>query len=70
MINKDNLYSDKEEMRKLVEEALERNKIGFLVELICKLQDDYIDLARLATEDNYQASWTHRQVLDYITYEL
>lgn len=70
MKNRDNLYSDKESMRKLVDESIESHKIGFLVELLCKLQDDYIDLARLATDDHYQSSWTHKQVLDYITYEL
>jgi len=63
-------YSDKDAIRQLVEEAIERHRIGFLVELICKLQDDYIDVARLATDNQYQSSWTHRQVLDYITYEL
>lgn len=70
MKNRDQLYSDKESMRKLVEESIESHRVGFLVELLCKLQDDYIDLARLATDDNYQANWTHKQVLDYITYEL
>lgn len=70
MQNKDKIYSDKDAMRKLVSEAIENHKIGFLVELLCKLQDDYIDLARLSTDDNYQSNWTHKQVLDYITYEL
>jgi hypothetical protein len=53
----------------LIEECIYSNKLEFLAELIVKLEMEYIDIARLATDDNYQISWTHTQVLDYITYE-
>jgi hypothetical protein len=61
---------NKESIRLLVEEAIKNHKIDFLVTLIAKFQSEYIDIAKLATEDQYQISWTHKQVLDFITYEM
>jgi hypothetical protein len=61
---------NKENIRMLVEEAIKYHKIDFLVTLIAKFQSEYIDIAKLATEDQYQISWTHKQVLDFITYEM
>lgn len=54
---------------KLIEDCVHDNKIEFLAKLIIKLESEYIDIARLATDDNYQSNWTHLQVLDYLTYE-
>ena len=53
----------------LIEECVYSNKLEFLAELIVKLETEYIEIARLTTDDNYQPNWTHLQVLDYITYE-
>ena len=53
----------------LIEDCVHNNKIEFLAKLIIKLESEYIDIARLATDDNYQSNWTHLQVLDYLTYE-
>jgi hypothetical protein len=61
---------NKESIRLLVEEAIKNHKIDFLVTLMAKFQSEYIDIAKLATEDQYQISWTHKQVLDFITYEM
>lgn len=61
---------DTEALKGLVEEAIRLHKIDFLVSLISKLQDEYMDIAKLATEGSYQVNWTHKQVLDFITYEL
>lgn len=61
---------NKENIRMLVEEAIKYHKIDFLVTLITKFQAEYIDIAKLATEGQYQISWTHKQVLDFITYEM
>lgn len=60
---------DVEEMTQLVEECIKNNKLIFLATLICKLQKDYEDLAKLSTEGNYKPNWTHKEVLDYLTYE-
>jgi hypothetical protein len=61
---------NKESIRLLVEEAIKNHKIDFLVTLIAKFQAEYIDISKLATEGQYQISWTHKQVLDFITYEM
>jgi hypothetical protein len=53
----------------LIEECVYSNKLEFLAELIVRLEMEYIDIARIATDDNYQIGWTHTQVLDYMTYE-
>lgn len=53
----------------LIEECMHSNKIEFLANLIIKLESEYIDIARIATDDNYKPDWTHIQVLDYLTYE-
>ena len=39
-----------------------------LVNLIFYLEKDYIDVARLGTLDAYDATWTHEDVLNYMTY--
>ena len=64
------MHNDNEALKALVEEAIRLHKIDFLVTLINKLQNEYIDIAKLATDGQYQISWTHKQVLDFITYEL
>lgn len=53
----------------LIEECVQQNKLQFLAELVTKLEQEYIELARLITNDNYTSEWTHKQVLDYFTYE-
>lgn len=53
----------------LIEECVYSNKLEFLAELIVRLEMEYTDIARIATDDNYQLGWTHNQVLDYMTYE-
>jgi hypothetical protein len=66
------MSSDKKSLKDtidLIEECVHSNKIEFLAELIIKLENQYMDIARIATDDNYQPSWTHLQVLDYMTYE-
>jgi hypothetical protein len=53
----------------MIEECVYSNKLEFLAELVVRLESEYIDIARLGTDDNYQPNWTHLQVLDYMTYE-
>lgn len=53
----------------LIEECMHNNRIEFLAELIIKLESEYIEIARISTDDNYKSNWTHLQVLDYLTYE-
>lgn len=60
---------DIEEMLQLINECIKNHNLTFVATLICKLQKDYEDIARLSTDGKYQPSWTHKQVIDYITYE-
>lgn len=53
----------------MIEGCVYSNKLEFLAQLIVRLESEYIDLARIGTDDNYQPNWTHLQVLDYMTYE-
>lgn len=58
------------DIKNLVEECINNNKIDFLSNLIFVLQNNYKDLAILCTDGNYHEGWPHTKVLDYVTYEL
>lgn len=59
-----------EDIKELVVECIKNNKVDFLSNLIYTLQQNYIDLAKLSTDGNYNESWTHVKVMDFITYEI
>jgi|LauGreSBDMM110SN_4_FD.fasta_scaffold23828_5 hypothetical protein len=58
-----------DDVLKIINECIRTNKLDFIANLIVTLQNDYTDLAKLTTDDNYQPNWTHKQTLDYLTYE-
>lgn len=58
-----------QEVIKLIDEHIVQNKIEFLAKIIITLQENYIDVATLSTDGNYNEQWTHERVLDYLTYE-
>ncbi len=60
--------SDIEQIRELVTECVLTHNEEVLVELISRLESDYVDVCRLATFDAYKTDWTHQEVLDFITY--
>ncbi len=57
------------DIKTLVIECVNNNKIDFLSNLIYTLQKNYTELAELSTEGNYNEGWSHDKVLDYVTYE-
>lgn len=63
------MNSDVKQALIVIEDCIIKNKLEFLAELMVKLENEYIELARLITDDNYKANWTHKEVLDYFTYE-
>lgn len=63
------MNTKKQQTIDLIEDCMHNNRIEFLAELIIRLESEYIEIARIATDDNYQSNWTHLQVLDYLTYE-
>ena len=54
---------------KVIDECIKSNKLEFLATLIVKLQNEYYEVAYVATNGEFQPSWTHTQLLDHITYE-
>lgn len=56
-------------MLDLINECIKNENYIFLANLLSQLKTDYEELARLSTDGYYQHNWTHKQVLDYLTYE-
>lgn len=56
-------------LRELVTDCFIAHQPEIIIRLLTQLEDEYIEIAKLATMGEYKATWTHRQVLDYITYE-
>lgn len=53
----------------LVYECIASHNELILVELITRLEKEYVDIAKLSTFGKYETSWTHEDVLNYITFE-
>lgn len=61
----DDSRADSEE---LVYECIATHNEMVLVQLIDTLRREYDDLAKLSTFGEYKTSWTHEDVLNYVTY--
>lgn len=59
-----------ESIRELVNEAISTHNEEFIIHLIYKIQLEYYELARLATLDSFEVTWTHEHLIDYITKEM
>tara|TARA_B100001094_G_scaffold318092_1_gene361255 strand:+ start:134 stop:367 length:234 start_codon:yes stop_codon:yes gene_type:complete len=66
--NRLRIGSTTEEIRDLVDQCIFTHNEEILVNLIFYLEKEYIDIARLGTLDAYEPSWTHEEVLNYMTY--
>ena len=59
---------DLKKMIKLVESCISTDEIKIIASILIKLQTEYNELARLATDDYYEPHrWTHKDVLDFLT---
>lgn len=56
-------------IRKLVGESVYSKNEEIIVNLIYRLEKEYVELAQLSTYGEYKRNWTHDQVLDFITKE-
>jgi hypothetical protein len=56
-------------LRDLVSECIITHNEEILVQLLDKLENEYIEIAKLATCGHYNSEWTHSETLDYITKE-
>jgi hypothetical protein len=66
------MNNDKHEiqtMLAIVEDCVKNNKLEFLASVLFKLQREYKEVCELSTDGDYQVTWTHQQVLDYLTYQ-
>ena len=59
---------NRDSVESLVYECIATHNEMLLVQLIESLENDYTDLASLATFGEYERDWTHEDVLNYVTY--
>lgn len=59
-----------EAVRKLVGDSIYSKNEEIIVNLIFRLEKEYVELAQLSTLGEYKRNWTHEQVLDYVTKEI
>jgi hypothetical protein len=64
---KNKIESNREELYTLVNECIITHNEALLVELIYRLEKEYVDIALLSTMGEYKGNWTHTEVLNYIT---
>ena len=57
-----------EEISQLVQDCLIAHQEIILIKLIVQLEKEYKEIAQLSTLGEYNPNWTHKEVLDYITY--
>ena len=55
-------------MRQLVNESIFSHNEEYLAQLMHKNLEEYKELALLVTEGQYKKTWTHRDVLNFVTY--
>lgn len=64
----DDIYRSVDLIRSVVEDAMLSNDQEYLTMIITKLLTEYIEVAHLSTDGNYDPDWTHTDVLNYLTY--
>ena len=57
-----------ENIEQLVYDCISTNNEIIIVELIERLQEEYIELAQLSSYGEYKTSWSHLDLLNYLTY--
>lgn len=57
-------------IRRLMGDSISSHNEEVIVNLIFKLEKEYVELAELSTMGEYKRNWTHQQVLDYVTKEI
>jgi hypothetical protein len=57
------------DMIQLINESIKNDNVEFLAHIIINLQKEYQEIALLCTDGEFQPSWTHKMVLDHLTYQ-
>lgn len=60
--------SSRDSIAELVHECIVTHNELILIELLYNLEKEYREVSKLATMGEYTKSWTHQDVLNYITY--
>jgi hypothetical protein len=60
---------DEDHIRDLILDCIYSNNSEIMVKIIIQLKKDYEELAKLATMGYYDGKQTHKEVMDYITFE-
>jgi flagellar biosynthesis/type III secretory pathway ATPase len=61
--------SREKSIEKLVNDCVLAHQEAIIVQLIYRLEKEYKEVAMLASLGEYQETWTHQKLLDYVTYE-
>ena len=61
--------SREKSIEKLVNDCVLAHQEAIIVQLIQRLEKEYKEVAMLASLGEYQETWTHQKLLDYVTYE-
>ena len=56
-------------MLDVVKDCVAKDKLEFLATILCNLQKEYQEVCKLSTDGEYNPTWTHKQVLDHLTYQ-
>lgn len=54
-------------LSKILQNLISSGKSEFVARVVIRLQLDYIELARLTTDDQYDVKWTHTKLMDFLT---
>ena len=63
------MNSREQAIENLVLDCIVAHQESIIVKLITELESNYIELAKVSSMGEYQSSWTHKQLLYFITYE-
>lgn len=53
----------------LLNDCIIAHQEAIIIRLVMQLEEDYKELAELATMGEYNSTWTHLKVMNYVTYE-
>ena len=63
------MSTDREKaMLAVIEDCVRQNKLDILAKILYQLQAEYYEVCKLATDGEFEVTWSHKDVLDYLTY--
>lgn len=62
-------YNNDDHVRKFVLDAVSSHNEEVIIQAFCELEKEYKELATLSSDGAYEKSWTHEDLLDYLTHQ-